>query len=76
MCVLQHSQARYYPGYSLAQRLGISSHILSRITGTVYILQGTTQNAPKLNAGLNLKFNKTNKEVRSHCRCVGIYTEF
>ena len=27
-------------------------------------MQGTSQNAPKLNAGLNLKFNKTNKEVR------------
>jgi len=57
---------RYFPAYSLAQRLGITPHLLSRITGTVYLTQngleeGKTSN--RINIGLNLKYNKTSKEV-------------
>jgi hypothetical protein len=67
------SSVNYYPAYSLAQRLGISSHLVSRITGTVYIIKGekkekAASNAARVNAGLNLKFNKTNKEVPGYTR--------
>ncbi|XP_077990094.1 5'-3' exoribonuclease 1-like [Glandiceps talaboti] len=58
-------QERYQPGYVLAQRLGISSHLVSRITGTFFILRGSRNDMGtyKVNVGLNLKFNKRNKEV-------------
>jgi hypothetical protein len=50
---------QYYPGYRAAQQLGISSHLLSRITGTVFILRGPKEvdleHATKVNIGLNLK---------------------
>lgn len=52
-----------------AQRLGVSSHLVSRITGTIYIVQGdkntTMESCNKVNVGLNLKFNKRNEEVRN-----------
>lgn len=53
-------------GSIAAQRLGISSHLLSRITGTIYVV-GTSDgfDITKYNVGLNLKFNKKNEEVRN-----------
>ena len=38
---------------------------MSRITGTVFVVKGTRDsgNSHRLNVGLNLKFNKANKEV-------------
>ena len=53
----------YFPGYRAAQQLGISSHLLSRITGTVFILRGPREadleHASRVNIGLNLKVNET-----------------
>ena len=68
MWLVQQSQA-YQRGYSAAQRLGISSHLVSRITGTVYVSVGAKKDPLKnsqtgrTNIGFNLKFNKSNKEV-------------
>ena len=49
----------YFPGYKAAQKLGISSHLLSRITGSLYVLKGAKEaeieHASKVNVGLNLK---------------------
>ncbi|MPC31399.1 5'-3' exoribonuclease 1 [Portunus trituberculatus] len=60
------------PAYHAAQRLGISSHLLSRLTGTVFLappmgdgLLDETEMRNKLNIGLNLKNNKKNEEVRA-----------
>ncbi|XP_065560994.1 5'-3' exoribonuclease 1-like [Artemia franciscana] len=50
----------YAKGFVLARELGISSHLLSRLTGTVYIVTG---NQKKINVGLNLKNNKLQEEV-------------
>eukprot|EP00092_Neocalanus_flemingeri_P006262 GFUD01006736.1.p1 GENE.GFUD01006736.1~~GFUD01006736.1.p1 ORF type:complete len:1636 (+),score=540.21 GFUD01006736.1:158-5065(+) len=58
---------RYEPGFRAAQKLGISSHILSRVTGTIYIVRGAREqqsdSVSKTNIGLNLKFNKRSEEV-------------
>jgi len=56
---------RYHNAYTVAQQVGISPHHLSRITGTIFIVKGSRDggSAPRLNVGLNLKFNKTGKEV-------------
>lgn len=57
-------KTRYMHGSIAAQRLGISSHLLSRITGTIYVIQALKEEVAKYNVGLNLKFNKKNEEVR------------
>lgn len=57
-------KTRYMHGSIAAQRLGISSHLLSRITGTIYVIQTSKDEVAKYNVGLNLKFNKKNEEVR------------
>ncbi|XP_050708654.1 5'-3' exoribonuclease 1-like isoform X2 [Eriocheir sinensis] len=68
---------RYLTGYHSAQRLGMSSHLFSRLTGTVFLAPPTTSMAPgdmeirnKLNIGLNLKNNKKNEEVNGYSRKV------
>jgi 5'-3' exoribonuclease 1 len=53
---------KYMPNYFLAQRLGISGHLLSRITGTIFI-KPTNSDQRKINIGLNLKFNAKNEEI-------------
>jgi len=58
-------KTRYMHGSIAAQRLGISSHLLSRITGTIYVIQTSKEELAKYNVGLNLKFNKRNEEVKS-----------
>lgn len=63
-----HAQqkTRYMHGSIAAQRLGISSHLLSRITGTIYVVQASNElDITKHNIGLNLKFNKKNEEVKN-----------
>jgi len=64
-------------GSIAAQRLGVSSHLVSRVTGTIYIVQGdknaTVESCNKVNVGLNLKFNKRNEEVRI---CSWVYQLF
>jgi len=57
-------KTRYMYGSIAAQRLGISSHLLSRITGTIYVIQASQEEIIKYNIGLNLKFNKKNEEVK------------
>lgn len=61
---------QYMTGGKAAQHIGISSHILSRITGTVFLVVGNKQadNPSKINIGLNLKFNKKNEEVPGFTR--------
>lgn len=58
---------RYYPGFRAAQMLGVSSHLLSRITGTIFISKSPkgaeSDRASRINVGLNLKLNKKNEEV-------------
>lgn len=58
---------QYMKGVIAAQRLGISSYLLSKITGTIYVQQSSDEfreeNHAKYNLGLNLKFNKKNEEV-------------
>lgn len=66
------SLCHYMPGYAGAKRLGISTHLISRITGTIYLLLSPTeeeQNSSKprrprkVNVGLSLKFNKAKEEI-------------
>lgn len=52
---------------------GISKGLFSRITGCVFVAPGKEQNnssddVPKINIGLNLKFNKRNEEVPGYTR--------
>jgi 5'-3' exoribonuclease 1 len=60
------------PGYAGAKRLGISTHLISRITGTIYLLLSPTEEEKnldkprrpkKVNVGLSLKFNKSKEEI-------------
>lgn len=48
--------------YQAAQQIGIDAHILSRITGTVFV-EKSGPNGGKANIGLNLKFTKRGEEV-------------
>lgn len=65
-------QANYMNVGQAAQRLSISPHLLSRITGTVYVIkQAGAASSAKLNLGLNLKFNKKNEEVPGYTRKEG-----
>ncbi|XP_068754427.1 5'-3' exoribonuclease 1-like isoform X2 [Montipora capricornis] len=62
----------YLPGHIVAKRLGITSNLLSRITGSLFIKQGSGNKASgdssKLDIGLNMKFSKQNKEVLGFAR--------
>ena len=53
------------PEYIVAQKLGISGNMVSRITGTIFVTRGSKQLASKskMNVGLNLKINKENLQV-------------
>lgn len=61
-------KTRYMHGSIAAQRLGMSSHLLSRITGTIYVVQTLNEEFTKHNLGLNLKFNKRNEEVPGYTK--------
>ncbi|XP_053603077.1 5'-3' exoribonuclease 1 isoform X2 [Plodia interpunctella] len=65
--------ACYRPAQRAAAAAGISSQLLSRLTGTVLVVMGEandlpTENQAKTNIGLNLKFNKKNQEVSGYTR--------
>lgn len=66
------SVMRYELGFRAAKQLAVSSHVLSRLTGTVYITRGAKEqqadSASKSNIGLNLKFNKRSEEVCGYTR--------
>ncbi|XP_035697172.1 5'-3' exoribonuclease 1-like isoform X1 [Branchiostoma floridae] len=64
-------QIQYIPSYMMAQRLGITGLLLSRITGDFQILRGSRESAnssSKVNIGLNIKFSKRSKEVPGYTR--------
>lgn len=63
----------YMPGYTAAQKLGISSHLMSCITTTLYVTLGSKERPvnQRFNLGLNLKFNKKNEEVAGYTKKVG-----
>lgn len=48
-----------------ASKLSINSHLLAKITGTIFLSVETYEdrNEKKLNIGMNLKSNKRNEEV-------------
>ena len=56
---------RYEPGYRVAQKLGMSGHIMARVMGTIFIIRGAREqqsdSVSKTNIGLN--FNKKSEEV-------------
>ena len=58
------------PGYIAAQELGISGHLISRITGSIYVSRHNDERNTdsKVNIGLNLKFSKRNKEIPGFTR--------
>ncbi|XP_047224716.1 5'-3' exoribonuclease 1 isoform X2 [Girardinichthys multiradiatus] len=68
----QHKYSvKYCPGYFLASRLGISSYLVSRFSGSIFIGRGSKKNPcgeQRANVGLNLKFNKKNEEVPGYTR--------
>ena len=68
------SVERYEVGFKAAKQLAMSGHVMSRITGTVYMVRGAreqqTDSASKSNIGLNLKFNKRAEEVCGFTRKV------
>lgn len=62
---------RYSPGYVLASRLGTTSYLVSRFSGSIFIGRGSKRNPcgeQKANVGLNLKFNKKNEEVPGYTK--------
>ena len=65
----QMEELEYMPGHVAAQRLGLSNHMVSRITGTVLILRGSGSNPEsRANIGLNLKFTKRGEEVPGYTK--------
>ncbi|XP_051556406.1 5'-3' exoribonuclease 1-like isoform X2 [Myxocyprinus asiaticus] len=68
----QHKYSvKYSPGYVLASRLGITSYLVSRFSGSIFIGRGSKKNPhgeQKVNVGLNLKFNKKNEEVPGYTK--------
>uniref|UniRef100_A0A665V711 5'-3' exoribonuclease 1 n=1 Tax=Echeneis naucrates TaxID=173247 RepID=A0A665V711_ECHNA len=62
---------KYSPGYILASRLGITSYLVSRFSGSIFIGRGSKKNPcgeQRANVGLNLKFNKKNEEVPGYTK--------
>uniref|UniRef100_A0A7N6BE64 5'-3' exoribonuclease 1 n=1 Tax=Anabas testudineus TaxID=64144 RepID=A0A7N6BE64_ANATE len=62
---------KYLPGYVLASRLGITSYLVSRFSGSIFIGRGSKRNPcgeQRANVGLNLKFNKKNEEVPGYTK--------
>ncbi|XP_037315324.2 5'-3' exoribonuclease 1 [Pungitius pungitius] len=62
---------KYSPGYVLASRLGITSYLVSRFSGSIFIGRGSKKipcGEQKANVGLNLKFNKKNEEVPGYTK--------
>ncbi|XP_050557278.1 5'-3' exoribonuclease 1 isoform X1 [Spodoptera frugiperda] len=69
----QSSAMPYRTANHAAAACGVSAQILSRITGTILMVPGVrhdnpTEQANKINIGLNLKFNKKNLEVAGYTR--------
>lgn len=57
------------PAYIAAQRSGLSTHLLSRITGTILTVRGDGGNPDsRANIGLNLKFSKRGEELPGYTK--------
>lgn len=54
-----------YIANTAASKLSINSHLLAKITGTIFLSVETYEdkNEKKINIGMNLKSNKRNEEV-------------
>ncbi|XP_003702478.2 5'-3' exoribonuclease pacman [Megachile rotundata] len=64
-------RTQYMQGSIAARRLGISSLLLSKITGTIYVKKSPDEfqtDDTKYNIGLNLKFTKKNEEIPGYTR--------
>ena len=51
----------------LAKKIGVSSYMVSRFTGTIFICKGARGESEKpknINIGLNVRFTKTGQEVK------------
>ncbi|KAK3105106.1 hypothetical protein FSP39_017370 [Pinctada imbricata] len=62
---------QFFPGYIAAQRAGISSHFLSRITGSIFVKPGSADNPQEghnINIGLNMKFTKRSEEMPGYTK--------
>lgn len=57
---------KYYPGSIAAQRLGIGSHLFSRLTGSIFITNADRD--VRINVGLGLKFTKQGEELIGYTR--------
>ncbi|XP_026681598.1 5'-3' exoribonuclease 1 isoform X1 [Diaphorina citri] len=53
----------YLPSYTVASKLSISPLLLSRFTGSIFIIDSTEEGAKRHNIGLNIKFSRKNEEV-------------
>ncbi|RZF36429.1 hypothetical protein LSTR_LSTR010849 [Laodelphax striatellus] len=61
--ISQKLKGQYVSGAVLGNKLGLTGHLLSRITGSIFISKDASEDARKVNVGLNLKFNRKNQEV-------------
>lgn len=57
------AEYNYLPGYTVATKLSISPLLLSRFTGSIFIIDGMEDNSRRKNIGLNIKFSRKNEEV-------------
>nr|XP_039266984.1 5'-3' exoribonuclease 1-like isoform X1 [Styela clava] len=55
----------YYPGWELGSRLGVSSYLISRITGTIFVFYPANR---KWQIGLSLRFSKDNCGIAGYTR--------
>ncbi|XP_022099990.1 5'-3' exoribonuclease 1-like [Acanthaster planci] len=68
-----HYEIQYLPAHILAQRLGLTSLIISRLSGSIFVGRGSKHSSSvgasnNFNIGLNLKFNKTNQEIQGYSK--------
>ncbi|CAG0880861.1 unnamed protein product [Cyprideis torosa] len=68
---------KYYRGYEVGNYIGMSPHLVSRVTGTIYIVpEGVDENSrDKINVGLNLKSNAKNEQVLGYTKREPAQTE-
>lgn len=71
--VSNRSQKKYFPSFKVADKLGISSRALSKITSSFMVVTG---DGSKSNLGLSLKFEAKALKVIEYTRKDGRYWEF
>lgn len=70
------SLVNYHNSYETGRLVGISTSLLSRITGTILIIPGQQrfplgENSYMINVGLQLKFPKKNEEIIGYTKRIG-----